>query len=37
VRNSTVKAGGKTRSYVAFVPEDLPRNAPLLLASTAQA
>ncbi|MEU8324313.1 dienelactone hydrolase family protein [Nonomuraea sp. NPDC048881] len=32
VQNLTVRVGGMTRSYVAFVPKDLPKNAPLLLA-----
>ncbi|MFI6175609.1 alpha/beta hydrolase family esterase [Nonomuraea sp. NPDC051191] len=32
VQNLTVKVGGMTRSYVAFVPKDVPKNAPLLLA-----
>ncbi|MFI9561248.1 alpha/beta hydrolase family esterase [Nonomuraea endophytica] len=32
VQNSTIQIDGMTRSYVAFVPKDLPKNAPLLLA-----
>lgn len=32
VQKSTVQVGGMTRSFVAFVPKDLPKNAPLLLA-----